>query len=159
MATLHKFKLLAMQCGVAQSPTRSPKTSPLVQLPRRKTSLRMLLCRSTSRRRRDSPPLQLKHLLDSPEEEKEEKKKSKELILMRRNSLKDLFVSSLPNEEEEEEISVSQKIDSRNFGSVGTIDFVAGPGRFGSIKPGWSGFRYRLLLRKSWRPALVTIPE
>lgn len=164
MATLQKFKLLAMQCGVVQSPTRSPRTSPLVHLPRRKTTLRMLLCRSTSRRsprQRDSP-LQLKHLLDSAEEKEEEKSKD----LMRRNSLKDLFVSPLPNQEEGDgEISNSEKIPSRELGSVGSMDLALAVGSVswrdgsGSPKPVWTGFRYRSLLRKAWRPVLVTIPE
>ncbi|XP_054808704.1 uncharacterized protein LOC129310815 [Prosopis cineraria] len=152
MATLQKFKLLAMQCGVVQSPTRSPRTSPLVQLQRRKSSLRMLLCRSTSSRspRRRETILQLKHMLDASEEEE-----GKGKDLMRRNSLKDLFGSSLPSEEEGERvISVSEKLPSRGFRSVvGSVDGL------GSPKPVWTGFRYRSLLRKSWRPALVTIPE
>ncbi|KAM1196164.1 hypothetical protein FF1_022816 [Malus domestica] len=51
MGTLQKFKLLAMQCGMAQSPTRSPWSSPLIQLPRRKPTLLMLFTRSNSRHR------------------------------------------------------------------------------------------------------------
>ncbi|KAI9120163.1 hypothetical protein K1719_008811 [Acacia pycnantha] len=156
MATLQKFKLLAMQCGVVQSPTRSPRTSPLVQFQRRKTSLRMLLCRSTSSRapRRKESTIQLKHVLDSSEEEENGKD------LMRRNSLKELFGSSLPNEEQEcqrqiGEISDSEKLASRELRSVG----VGSVNGLGSPKPGWMRFRYRSLLRKSWRPALVTIPE
>ncbi|KAF5727740.1 hypothetical protein HS088_TW22G01437 [Tripterygium wilfordii] len=39
---------MATQCGVASSPKRSPRTSPLVQLHRRKTTLRMLLSRGRS---------------------------------------------------------------------------------------------------------------
>ncbi|XP_028757857.1 uncharacterized protein LOC114716944 [Neltuma alba] len=154
MATLQKFKLLAMQCGVVQSPTRSPRTSPLVQFQRRKTTLRMLLCRSTSSRspRRRETTFQLKHVMDSSEEEDSGKDS------MRRNSLKELFGSSLPNEEGGErqitEISESNKLPSREFHS-----FVGSINGLGSPKPGWTRFRYRSLLRKSWRPALVTIPE
>ncbi|KAM5567785.1 hypothetical protein ABKV19_015716 [Rosa sericea] len=133
MATLQKFKLLALHCGAAQSPTRSPRTSPLIQLPRRKPSLLMLLSRSGSRRstrRQDQPaPVQ-----PPPE---------------RRNSLKDLFVSSPPFEE-------SEKIEKRQeFGLV----VVAGGVGPGSPRPGWTGFRYKSLLRRAWRPVLVTIPE
>ncbi|KAI9120193.1 hypothetical protein K1719_008841 [Acacia pycnantha] len=112
MATLQKFKLLVMQGGIVQSPTRSLRTSPLVQFQRCKTSLRMLLCRSTSSRdpRRKDSTLQLKHVLDSSEEEENGKD------LMLRNSLREFFGSSLPNEEECErqigEISESEKLAS-----------------------------------------------
>ncbi|KAM0976538.1 hypothetical protein FF1_019512 [Malus domestica] len=51
MGTLQKFKLLTTQCDVAQSPTRSPRSSPLIQLPRCKPTLLTLLTRSSSRRR------------------------------------------------------------------------------------------------------------
>ncbi|GFY84787.1 50S ribosomal protein-like protein [Actinidia rufa] len=54
MATLQKFKLLATQCAVAGSPTRSPTTSPVIHLRRRKT-LRMLLGRNRWRRKTISP--------------------------------------------------------------------------------------------------------
>jgi hypothetical protein len=50
MATLQKFNLLATQCGVAPSLMRSPRTSPVVQLSRRKATLRMLLSRRSPRR-------------------------------------------------------------------------------------------------------------
>nr|GEX14863.1 zinc finger, CCHC-type [Tanacetum cinerariifolium] len=49
MATLQKFKYLATKCTVAPSPTRSPSTSPVIHLRRRKT-LRMLLIRTGNRR-------------------------------------------------------------------------------------------------------------
>ncbi|KAI4357772.1 hypothetical protein L6164_001699 [Bauhinia variegata] len=172
MATLQRFKLLATQCGVAPSPTRSPRTSPLVQLRRRKTTLRMLFSRSTSlrlSRRRDSPsPLQLKHLLDSPEEEEDKKKKEKEKSkdYVQRNSLKELFVSSPPKEEEGEG-EISEIHNATEFGSAatgtgsialgGSVSWRDGSG---SPKPGWTvGFRCRSLLRKTWRPMLLTIPE
>ncbi|KAI6677084.1 hypothetical protein NL676_037880 [Syzygium grande] len=47
MATLQKFKLFAAQCGVALSPTCSPRASPVAQLCRQSqnTTLRMLFTR------------------------------------------------------------------------------------------------------------------
>lgn len=51
MATLQKFKILATQCAVISSPTRSPTTSPVIHLRRRKT-LRMLLGRSSTQHHR-----------------------------------------------------------------------------------------------------------
>ncbi|XP_034202762.1 uncharacterized protein LOC117617486 [Prunus dulcis] len=141
MGTLQKFKLLATQCGVAQSPTRSPRTSPLIQLRRRKPTLLMLLTRSSSRRR-DPPVQSLPQKAPSP---------------VQRHSLKDLFVSSPPfelNEKRKSEIDTRQE-----FGLVVAGKAVGGVGP-GSPRPGWTGFRYKsLLLRRAWRPVLVTIPE
>ncbi|KAI4313892.1 hypothetical protein L6164_026838 [Bauhinia variegata] len=169
MATLQKFKLFATHCGVAPSPTRSPRTSPLVQLPRRKNTLRMLFSRSTSLRlprRRDSP-LQLKHLLDSSEEEDEKKEKEKGKDLAQRNSLKELFVSSPPKEEqgkgEISDIHIATELGPAATETVsiaalgGPVSWRDGPG---SLTSGWTGgFRCRSLLRKAWRPMLLTIPE
>ncbi|CAI0451279.1 unnamed protein product [Linum tenue] len=146
MASLQKFKLLATQCGVAPSPTRSPRTSPVVHFRRRKTTLRMLLTRSSGRRNRDEPappPI----YAAAPER--------------RRGSLKDLFVSSPAAEEEEE----------GDGGRESTIDGGGGGGdRYqvwkmkvselgGAAAAGWMGFRHRSILRRAWRPVLVGIPE
>lgn len=91
MATLQKFKILATQCGVAQSPTRSPRTSPLVQFPRKKTTLRMLLTRSSSSRCKEIT-------LPTPKEIAVDDQKQRDcrdlLVVQSRNKLKDLFVSS-----------------------------------------------------------------
>ncbi|BFG17099.1 hypothetical protein CerSpe_033730 [Prunus speciosa] len=118
MGTLQKFKLLAMQCGVAQSPTRSPRTSPLIQLRRcRKPTLLMLLSRSSSRRQ--DPPIQsLQQKAPAP---------------VQRHSLKDLFVSSPPfelNEKRKSEIDTRQE-----FGLVVAGKAVGGFGP-GSPRPG-----------------------
>ncbi|GLT58185.1 hypothetical protein SLA2020_311000 [Shorea laevis] len=90
MATLQKFKLLATQCGVAQSRTRSPSTSPVVHFPRRKSTLRMLLTRTTSRRR---IPNQDCFVATSPPEKKKKKNDDGDT---KGRTLKDLFVSSTP---------------------------------------------------------------
>ena len=95
MATLQKFKLLATQCGVTQSPTRSPRTSPVVNFRRPKTTLRMLLTRTSSRKsstcREISYPQSFVGNLT-------EKKKGDKGLSGR--TLKDLFVSSALLEEE-----------------------------------------------------------
>ncbi|KAJ7943117.1 putative 50S ribosomal protein-related [Quillaja saponaria] len=155
MATLQKFKLLATQCGVAQSPTRSPRTSPVVHLRRRKSTLRMLLTRSTSRRspRRQDLPYQQIPPANLPQ--KKEMKKN----VVQRNSLKELFVSSPPLMEDGQEEMNGQSAELGSIGSVspaGSASWRAGPG---SPRPVWSSFRYRSLLRRAWRTMLITIPE
>lgn len=170
MATLQKFKLLATQCAVAGSPTRSPSASPVIHLRRRKT-LRMLLSRP--QRRHGLPS----HEIHGGGEEDPPKKKDARV----RRKLKDLFVSSPPpvvrdrvsekrdderrdREEEEEEVEESQELGLRFLpagnGSVGFgVGLVARRLGAGSLRPVMSsGFRYRFL-RRAWRPVLVSIPE
>ncbi|KAF2322569.1 hypothetical protein GH714_019048 [Hevea brasiliensis] len=98
-----KFKLLATQCGVAQSPTRSPRTSPVVHLRRKKTTLRMLLSRSSGSGRRspprhERPPIHCQPRIAAPLPEK------------KRDTLKDLFVSSPSFEDEENKGKVREMI-------------------------------------------------
>ncbi|KAF9674062.1 hypothetical protein SADUNF_Sadunf10G0088800 [Salix dunnii] len=146
MATLQKFKLLATQCGVAQSPTRSPRTSPLVHLPqRRKTTLRMLLGRRSPRRQEPRlPPLH-------PER--------------KRDTLKDLFISSAMSfdvEVEEEKRGKEREDVIGGFGGKCEVYRMKvnglGDGA-GSPRPALIGFRNRTILRRAWRPMLVAIPE
>ncbi|KAK1410388.1 hypothetical protein QVD17_36925 [Tagetes erecta] len=145
MATLQKFKMLATQCAVAGSPTRSPSTSPVIHLRRRKT-LRMLLSRRlpstdefVDRRGSDQ---------DSSEDEKDDGE--------RRRKLKDLFVSSSPSPPLDEIGGVAG--DEVNRWSGFDCDLIVRRG-------GSRGFRFfpgtlrQRLLRRSWRPVLVTIPE
>ncbi|KAL1295941.1 hypothetical protein HN51_056745 [Arachis hypogaea] len=152
MAALHKFKLFASHCGVAQSPTQSPRASPLVQLRRPKTTLRTLLSLSLSRSPRpQEPPLLQDHV--------SLEKQSKDLM-MRRHSLKDLFVSSPPREEADR-ATAATLLGSVGVGSMG----LSGPGPWrdgpGSSSSVWRGFRCRSLLKRkaNWRPLLLTIPE
>ncbi|GFY82867.1 hypothetical protein Acr_02g0011070 [Actinidia rufa] len=151
MATLQKFKLLATQCAVAGSPTRSPTTSPVIHLRRRKT-LRMLLSRTAGGGRRfpgndesPDPP----SAADSPE------KKSRDLTVS--HKLKDFFVSSPPPLEEratEKDGDVGEGILHAAGG--GSADERRGGPR--SLRPLSATFRQRLL-RRAWRPVLVAIPE
>ncbi|CAK7326626.1 unnamed protein product [Dovyalis caffra] len=154
MATLQKFKLLATQCGVAQSPTRSPRTSPLVHLPqRRKTTLRMLLGRRSPRQQEPQlPPIHPQRIVAPLPERK-------------RDTLKDLFISSAMSFDDELEEGKRRKEGEDVIGGFGGKCEVYrmkvnglgyGPG---SPRPGWIGFRHRSILRKAWRPMLAAIPE
>lgn len=167
MATLQKFKLLATQCAVvAGSPTRSPSASPVIHLRRRKT-LRMLLNRTDRRfsRRNDSPSE-----MDSdpnPTSRNNHKNSGKEVRV--RHKLKDLFVSSPPIEDrvsdsrfnrQEDEVGLLPTTGSAGgSGGGGGNGFAARRGGgIGPFRPITASFRYRLL-RRPWRPVLVTIPE
>ncbi|CAL1390790.1 unnamed protein product [Linum trigynum] len=158
MASLQKFKLLATQCGVAPSPTRSPRTSPVVHFRRRKTTLRMLLTLRSGRRnsppRRDEPAPP--PIYAAPPER-------------RRGSLKDLFVSSPAAEEEEGDGGRESTIGGGGGGGGGGDRYQVWKMKvselgMGSPRPppgaaGWMGFRHRSILRRAWRPVLVGIPE
>lgn len=177
MATLQKFKLLATQCAVAGSPTRSPSASPVIHLRRRKT-LRMLLNRPERRlpRRDREPPSEVADISGNDGDDPPEKKSKDARV---RRKLKDLFVSSPPpledrvsdkrGEEEDRGLSRATRSVSGGFSGVGVgvdVDVSVGVGggltsrRRGaaSLRPVMAGFRYRLL-RRAWRPVLVSIPE
>ncbi|KAH0697342.1 hypothetical protein KY290_015209 [Solanum tuberosum] len=154
MATLQKFKLLATQCAVAGSPTRSPTTSPVIHLRRRKT-LRMLLSRSIGgggsgrrlpRREVCSP--------DRFVGERDSTEKGKELVVS--HKLKDLFVSSPPSFAE----NTRQGLSPAASGAGGGFSAGSSVRRIGlrSLRPLSATFRQRLL-RRAWRPVLVSIPE
>ncbi|KAL2329519.1 hypothetical protein Fmac_017100 [Flemingia macrophylla] len=148
---MHKFKFLATQCAVAGSPTRSPTTSPVIHLRRRKT-LRMFL----ARRRFHPPPPPPQ---DPPPSDSESRV---------RHKLKDLFVSSPPPPpplaDNKTTFDHRQQDDPRHDllpTPAVSVRFRAGsPFRrsAAALRPVSSVFRYRLL-RRAWRPVLVTIPE
>lgn len=165
MATLQKFKLLATQCAVSGSPTRSPTASPVFHIRRRKT-LRMLLNRRRFHRQDDGDMDRRGNSSSSSaaasvddDEESPEIVKSKKI----RAKLKDLFVSSPPFEERDSESSevregllpVSSAGSSIGGGGGGSS---SRRGSSGALRPVSATFRYRLL-RRAWRPVLVTIPE
>lgn len=165
MATLQKFKLLATQCAVAGSPTRSPSASPVIHLRRRKT-LRMFLSRTDRRRftsRSNSDPPVING--DDEDDDDDRPQKSKEVAKVR-HKLKDLFVSSPPLEdrgsdrsrgiEQEEERGLLSATGS--VGGVGSGGFASRRGAGMSLRPLAASFRCRLL-KRAWRPVLVTIPE
>ncbi|CAI8613398.1 unnamed protein product [Vicia faba] len=160
MPNLHKFKLLATQCAIAGSPARSPTTSPVIHLRRRKT-LRMFLTRPNDRRRFHPPPLDPPETSSSSDEVKV------------RHKLKDLFVSSpspSPSPPLQDKNNICQQQnqqfvqkDGLLYGSTVGVRFRTGsPFRRSSavaaLRPVSSAFRYRLL-RRAWRPVLFTIPE
>ncbi|CAL9239887.1 unnamed protein product [Arabidopsis halleri] len=144
MATLQRFKFLGTQCGVAaQSPTRSPspRTSPLVQLRGKKTTLKMLLSLASPSRREQQPLIHHHH---------------KDVA---GRKLKDLFVSSSSVEEEEEE-RPKGKTKEEVLAAMAAKLNAAGRLQCESTDaaPAWFGFSKRLLQR-AWRPKLGTIPE
>ncbi|XP_060188201.1 uncharacterized protein LOC132617249 [Lycium barbarum] len=142
MATLQKFKLLATQCAVAASPTRSPTTSPIIHLRRRKT-LRMLLSRGGERGSRGGHPSGDNTSPDRISSESRDSPDNKENELVgRSHKLKDLFVSENSRPEFSPE-------SDRAAGSIVSIR---------SVRPLSATFRQRLL-RRVWRPMLVSIPE
>ncbi|XP_051127470.1 uncharacterized protein LOC127248928 [Andrographis paniculata] len=146
MATLQKFKLLATQCAVAASPTRSPSASPVIHLRRRKT-LRMLLFRGgggSGRRQLPSPQRPTDRKASSPENGKE---------LLVSNKLKDLFVSSPPPAMGEQ---LSENVRGGLPPSPSGGDFQRGVPR--PLRPLSATLRQRLL-RRAFRPVLVGIPE
>ncbi|KAL3525482.1 hypothetical protein ACH5RR_013854 [Cinchona calisaya] len=162
MATLQKFKLLATQCAVSGSPTRSPSASPVIHLRRRKT-LRMLLSRGGSgsgsgsgnrriSRREEGSPDRRRIERDSPE-------KGKEMVVS--HKLRDLFISSPPSFEEKVSENVRDGLlscGSGGGGGGGGLRRSDGGGGDRSLRPLSATFRQRLL-RRAWRPVLMSIPE
>ncbi|GMY24334.1 probable protein phosphatase DDB_G0279461 [Fagus crenata] len=180
MATLQKFKLLATQCAVvAGSPTRSPSASPVIHLRRRKT-LRMLLNRTDRSggrfSRRDDSPAKMESDPNPTPKNKNNSKSNNNKEVRVRHKLKDLFVSSPPIEDrvsdsrfnnnqqqrQEEEDEVRLIPATRSVGNGGGSGGNGLPARrvggTGSFRPITASFRYRLL-RRAWRPVLLTIPE
>ncbi|XP_050227414.1 uncharacterized protein LOC126677030 [Mercurialis annua] len=166
MSSLHKFKVLASQCAVVSgTPTHSPTTSPVIHLRRRKT-LRMLLSRTPDHQyNRSRLPRRDDHRQSDLKKDPPEKKRV-------RRKLKDLFVSSPPLEDKENNNrSNNSQDDDGNLDSLPVVDNGGGGsvgggfrGRFasrrvgGGLRPLSGTLRYRLL-RRAWRPVLVTIPE
>lgn len=154
MATLQKFKLLATQCAVIGSPSRSPTTSPVIHLRRRKT-LRMLLGRTD--RRRFQPPQSSPSRRDVREAPPVTARD-----LRVKHKLKDLFVSSPPPVEggaspKRSEIRDRLLVEARSDGAESGALTVRRGGN-GPVRTLSAALRCRLL-RKAWRPVLVTIPE
>ncbi|CAH8357168.1 unnamed protein product [Eruca vesicaria subsp. sativa] len=150
MATLQRFKFLATQCEVPQSPTRtpSPRTSPLVQFRRKKTTLKMLLS-LIPQSRRDQP---LIHKARSLAADKD----------VAGRKLRDLFVSSSDVEEEDEEEEKERpkgKTKEEVLAAMAAkVNAAASLESESGAAPVWFGFSKRLLQR-AWRPKLGTIPE
>lgn len=152
MATLQRFKQLATQCAVTPSPTRSPATSPVIHLRRRKT-LRMLFG-STDRRKL--------HSSEAPGPRREGPAPDGSRKFRVRHKLKDLFLSSPPPSLEGRALERRREDRDRllkepHSGMV-SGGFLGRRGGNGSIRPLSAALRCRLL-RKAWRPILVAIPE
>ncbi|XP_075499460.1 uncharacterized protein LOC142537865 [Primulina tabacum] len=152
MATFQKFKLLATQCAVAGSPTRSPATSPVNVIHiRRKRTLRMLLGRAGGRRLPECPDESSPDRRDSSNEGSSPEKGEK---LSARNKLKDLFVSSPPAFGEMASENVRERLLTTSSVSDGGVREAA----YRSLRPLSATIRQRLM-RRAWRPLLVAIPE
>lgn len=84
---------------------------------------------------------------------------------MKRNSLKELFGASSQSPPWEMEGGggrrsfVKEKNENRESSGLVGAGLAGLRGGPGSPRPVWSGFRNRSLLRRAWRPVLVTIPE
>ncbi|XP_073015957.1 uncharacterized protein [Primulina eburnea] len=156
MSTLQKFKLLATQCAVAGSPTRSPAASPVIHLRRRKT-LRMLLGRgggNGGRRRVERGEMSLTDRRGSSDEGSALEKGGEFSV---RQKLKDLFVLSPPAFGGSVSENVRDGFTQPGGGAGGSGDGVRGNGAR-MVRPITATFRQRLL-RRAWRPVLVAIPE
>ncbi|ERN04044.1 hypothetical protein AMTRI_Chr13g118060 [Amborella trichopoda] len=164
MATLTKFKILATQCAIAASPSRSP--NPTIA-PSKKT-LRKLIkekCKSSNGRllRRGSRPRSPSISDSMPQNDSSRQKHGENAAILSRK-LKDLFVSSPPicerkTEERASELALNQGSFSSpifqlpiNQAAMGRGSAPRGLPRIGSAT------RLRLL-RRAWRPVLVSIPE
>ncbi|EOA35834.1 hypothetical protein CARUB_v10021075mg [Capsella rubella] len=158
--SLQKFKLLATHCStVAESPTRSP----VIHLRRRKT-LRLLLTRSSSDRWR------LPEIQNNVDESTKSDKRGK---IRSRRKLRELFVSSPPFEKsvggggggdkgkKKMEVEDDDGVNDNNNGGGGEEITAARSvvGFTGSVRPMSSVTLRCRLLRRAWRPVLVTIPE
>ncbi|KAJ0243621.1 50S ribosomal protein-like protein [Hirschfeldia incana] len=159
LSRLHKFKLFAanrsLDASAASNPSMSPTKSPVFHLQRRKT-LRMLFEKSSDSRRRN-----LRQILeDSPELDGKKKRGNHR----GRRKLKELMVTS-PSPP----FSGGEEIDDGGEARGGISSVTGGDvtsngdgrelmtRRFGPSGPVQS-FRLRIL-RKPWRPVLVSIPE
>ncbi|XP_022880722.1 uncharacterized protein LOC111397991 [Olea europaea var. sylvestris] len=152
MATLQKFKLLATHCAVAGSPTRSPTTSPVIHLRRRKT-LRMLLSRNGGGEGRKLPPRPGDDSSDGRRSDASGESPEKEKDTVVSHKLRDLFVSSPPPFEERKSGTGNVQDGMLPSASVDARRGITRP-----LRPLSATFRQRLL-RRAWRPVLGAIPE
>ncbi|KAI4366998.1 hypothetical protein MLD38_022786 [Melastoma candidum] len=174
MATLQKFKHMAAQCAVmgSSSPARNPTTSPIVlrrhrHLPRRRKTLRMFLPRLPSDCRLRSPRALPPSLPPNDDGASRGNKDDVPAVAgcsdcrvgaRVRHKLKDLLVSTSFEEEEREEVGEG---DGDEGGREEVRAAFLRSSSIGSSVVGSGGVR-RLrcrLMRSSWRPVLVAIPE
>ncbi|KAJ4882704.1 50S ribosomal protein-related [Raphanus sativus] len=164
LSRLHKFKLFAANRSLeapagASNPSMSPTKSPVFHLQRRKT-LRTLFEKSSDSRRRN-----LRQILEESAEFDGNSGKKKRGSHRARRKLKELMMVASPSPP----FSGGEEIDDGGEARGGVSSVTGGSvtsngdgrelmtRRFGSSGPVQS-FRLRIL-RKSWRPVLVSIPE
>ncbi|KAK4765991.1 hypothetical protein SAY87_007633 [Trapa incisa] len=160
MGSLQKVKQFTTSCTISSSPTRSPSTSPVVHIRRRRRkTLRMLLNHSDERR---------KFRLNYPESRVAREEGSQERAaatvacgLRSRRKLKDLLMSSpSPPLGEGTESDDGGEAAGPLMPEIATSDGSISIRRryTGSLRTASGPFRYRLL-RRAWRPVLGPIPE
>ncbi|CAN0913698.1 hypothetical protein LINGRAHAP2_LOCUS28090, partial [Linum grandiflorum] len=175
MATLQKFKHFATQCG-AGNPTQSPTTSPVFHLRRhhnhrRRNTLRMLLSRGGGSTTPERHHLRAMAMFDSPP-----RGEKNQIVVQQRDlpvdshrarrKLKDLFVSSTSPPFDDHRKQSRDEVRLLSDGCGGSSNSSGGGGgggggvcgRRSGIRPAAARFRCRLM-RRAWRPVLVTIPE
>ncbi|CAA7408428.1 unnamed protein product [Spirodela intermedia] len=166
MAAFQRFKLLATQCATAAgSPSRSPlptssAKSPSFHLRRRKTTLRRLLSRSSSSS--SSTRRLLRRREEAGDGGAQPGDGERKGLLSHHTSLKDLFVSSSPSPPDPGALRLGagdcgrqSPPPARSAVRRSVLEGIGGGGgRFRST----AALRFRLL-RRAWRPALLTIPE
>ncbi|VVB14708.1 unnamed protein product [Arabis nemorensis] len=159
LSRLHKFKLFAanrsLEASAGGNPAMSPTKSPVFHLRRRKT-LRMLFDKSSDSRRRN-----LRQILEESSESDGNSGKKKRGNHRGRRELKELLVTS-PFKGGDE---IDDGVEARSVLSpviVGSVNSNGNGRELTSRRLGYSGsvqsFRLRIL-RKPWRPVLVSIPE
>ncbi|GAB4828866.1 hypothetical protein Ancab_018526 [Ancistrocladus abbreviatus] len=168
MATMRKSKHRATKCALVVSPTRSPTIS-TIEIRRRRgynrATLKMLLSDDTDRKsyvQQRSPTRLNREIIARPPENEMKKKKKKKKV--HGPTLKDLFVSFTPFEETEcnrasQDFTAKEKAELRQMNGD---DYGGGNGTRPGLSRaglGWSGFRYRFFIKRTWRPTLISIPE
>lgn len=160
LSGLHKFKLFAvnrnLEASAAGNPAMSPTKSPVFHIRRRKT-LRMLFEKSSDGRRRN-----LRQILEESPESDGNSGRNKRGNHRATRKLKELLVTS-PFKGRDEIDGGREERSEISAVTVGSVN-SNGDGReltarrFGSSSGSVQSFRLRIL-RKPWRPVLVSIPE
>ncbi|KFK25837.1 hypothetical protein AALP_AA8G168700 [Arabis alpina] len=162
LSGLHKFKLFAanrsLKASTAGNPAMSPTKSPVFHL-RRRNTLRMLFEKSSDSRRRN-----LRQILEESSESDGKSGKKKRGNHRTKRQLKELLVTSPspPFKGGDEIDGGGEERSEISPVTVGSVNSNGNGRELTSRRLSSSGsvhsFRLRIL-RKPWRPVLVSIPE